>query len=78
MANEFKSIQMVKRKLEGTNVRLHFIAKSFQKRLDDIPAGATIGNAGQELAQKIMVILNVMDYCASALNELEKIPPYSA
>lgn len=78
MSNELKHIRLVKRKLEEVNVELHFLAKDYQAQLNEIPAGSTIGGKGQELAQRIMATLNAADYCAYILNELEKIPPYSA
>lgn len=76
MANELKNIKSIKRKVEEASVRLHFLAKNYQKQLNQIPVGSTIGGKGQELAQKIMATLNAADYCAYILNELEKIPPY--
>lgn len=75
MSKELKNIMQVKRKVEEANVRLHFLAKQYQKELNAIPAGATIGGEGMDIAQKIIVTLNAADYCAYILNELEKIPP---
>lgn len=70
MKNEKKTLRDVKKKVQASEVKLHFLAKEYQNKLKEIPPGATIGPEGQAIAANLIAVLNAKEYCKCVLQEL--------
>lgn len=70
MKREKATLRDIKKKVQASEVKLHFLAKEYQNELKEIPAGATIGAEGQAIAAKLVAVMNAKEYCKCVLQEL--------
>ena len=70
MKKEKTTLRNVKKKLLAVEEQLHFLAKEYQKQLNEVSAGATIGPEGQAIAARLTSALAARDYCALSQQEI--------